>query len=353
MTLKDIVWNLTPPIVVKLWHKIRGDSNEQNVTTKKTDKELIFEYINEVNRRKNLSLDNIKDLASPILGQELYNDLGQNIISLGDPEPILYGNYYVLCKYADIFCNIIPQGLKLQHGCWFEGRLPNEAYLSYNSYICWGESEKIYSQQFFKSPVYAIGAPFFYANSLLNEELFLAEKKRLGYNLLVFPSHSSNAFNIEYNIGDFIDYIKSEQKKFQTVRICLYWADVQKGLDKIYKENGFECICAGHIGDLYFLNRLRTFIELSDCTMSNDFGSHIGYSLFLNKPHNIYSQSVSSSELKTVSQNIINDINSAKLLFSNNNDYIITKEQKEFVDKYWGISQIKSPNELAKILLGN
>ena len=52
MTLKDIVWNLTPPIVVKLWHKIRGDINEQNVTTKKTDKELIFEYINEVNRRK-------------------------------------------------------------------------------------------------------------------------------------------------------------------------------------------------------------------------------------------------------------------------------------------------------------
>ena len=44
-------------------------------------------------------------------------------------------------------------------------------------------------------------------------------------------------------------------------------------------------VCAGHAYDPHFLDRLRTLIELSDITLSNNLGTHIGYCVSLGKPH--------------------------------------------------------------------
>lgn len=348
MTLKDIVWNLTPPIVVKLWHKIRGDINEQNVTTKKTDKELIFEYINEVNRRKYLSFMDIDTLSKPFTQQRDYDDLAQQSICFGSTEPVLYGAYHVLNKYIGCYSGIVSGDFKLQHGFMFDERLPISVYNGFSKYICWGNSEKDYIQRNLNLPVYTIGSPFFYVDSLLSEAQLSEEKRRLGRNLLVFPCHSLLVDSVSYSEADFIDFIKEEGKKFDSVRICLYWADIIKGTTKIYEEQGFECVCAGHISDLNFLSRQKSIIETCDCVLSNEVGSYVGYALSLGKPFLLYDQNLTCTESDTGKSHTMRV--KYNKLFSENYDYNITDEQIDFVNYYWGLTDKRSPEELYRIL---
>lgn len=354
MTLKDIVWNLTPPIVVKLWHKIRGDINEQNVTTKKTDKELIFEYINEVNRRKSLPFNDIESLSKE------FNGNMQSLLCLGTYEPSNYGAFHVLSEYAGLLMGIAPRNFTIQHGFHLEGTISNDLFEGIKHYLCWGKTDKDYfSKQIKDMVIDVIGTPFLYAKSLLSEEEILQEKKRLGRNLLAFPSHSLTKVGAEFNVEDFVEVLKQEEKKFDTVRVCLYWADIFLGHDKIYRDNGFECVCSGNIADLFFLNRQKSLFEIADCTISNDMGSHVGYSLIMGKPHNLINQKIESkfldgfySEIEYFSMQKIHDVSreNAKKLFENNFNYKITKEQLDFVDMYWGVSDKKSPSEIYKFL---
>lgn len=75
--------------------------------------------------------------------------------------------------------------------------------------------------------------------------------------------------------------------------IYLYWKDAVLGKDKEYMDNGFTIVTAGYQSDFRFLKRLKTFIKLSDFTMSNAVGTHVGYCVVLDKPHYIFSQKIS------------------------------------------------------------
>lgn len=212
---------------------------------------------------------------------------------------------------------------------------------------------------------YGVGPYIAYAKPALSPEKFKAEKERLGRNLLVFPAHSIRGLNSVYDINNFCDEIKEIANSYDSVRICLYWKDILLGTAEHYKKHGFEVVTAGHYYDPMFMPRLKSIIETSTMTMSNQLGTHIGYCIYLKKPHYLIPSEIdiemnhadgnelakieyqnSSKVLKKLKDgdNLIEDLLSAK-------EEKIKKDQFNIVNKYWGFDEIKSPQELRQLLL--
>ena len=169
--------------------------------------------------------------------------------------------------------------------------------------------------------------------------------------------HSTHFTDISYDSKNFINILKSQQKLFDNVRVCLYWKDIQKGIDKVYRDGGFECVCCGHMFDIFFLSRLKSLLEIADATISNGVGSHIGYSVFMNKPHYfvpdeylvndiVGNEGKEEKDMKQHSQNY----KEIYYGFIDNNNYMITDSHKKIVDKFWGISNIRRPDSIRNIL---
>ncbi len=140
----------------------------------------------------------------------------------------------------------------------------------------------------------------------------------------------------------------------------MYWKDVNTGHAKNYIEHGFECVTAGHIYDPLFLSRLKSIIEVSTITMSNALGTHLGYCVFMNKPHFIVEDKIEyksdnkeslifESEIldKYLEDSDIKKINNLFSTMRNN----ITAEQRKIVDLYWGCSYIRGKEEIKEIMM--
>lgn len=212
---------------------------------------------------------------------------------------------------------------------------------------------------------YAIGPYIHYANSLLSDEEIKKEKERLGRNLLVFPSHSIDGAISRFNFNDFCSKIHEIAKDFDSVRISLYFKDILLGRHIPYEKEGFEVVTAGHLFDENFLPRQKSLILTSDVTMANDIGTHVGYSIYLNRPHFLIDQKVlhdsegegSYSEAIKRNTDIASKIREEsdntykiKQLFSEYND-TVSKDQKESIGYLWGFDEVKSRDELKELLL--
>ena len=211
---------------------------------------------------------------------------------------------------------------------------------------------------------YAIGPYIHYAKSLLNSDEFNEEKERLGKTLLVFPSHSIEGLVSSFDYEIFCDEIKNLSSDFDSVRICMYYKDVNLKRFKPYQKKGFEIITAGHFHDYNFMPRLKSIIETSDMTMSNEIGTHLGYCIYLNKPHFLFNnqdttykeeKNGENSELMVKHYNIsekkkINNenIENIKKYFSKF-ETKITANQYELIKYLWGFDEIKTPEELNNI----
>lgn len=206
---------------------------------------------------------------------------------------------------------------------------------------------------------YSIGPYIHYANYLLDKEELNAEKERLGHSLLVFPSHSVDE-ELSFDYEKFINEIKLFSKDYDTVRVCMYYNDVLHRKHVPYAKEGFEIVTAGHFNDYNFLPRLKSIIETSSMTVSNDISTHIGYCLYLNKPHYLIQNDVKFSEGKDSSGAVQNSRKNSVEGY-NNYDRIadafseyeerITPEQYDVVSYLWGFNQVRSPKELKDMFL--
>jgi len=167
-------------------------------------------------------------------------------------------------------------------------------------------------------------------------------KKKLGRVLLVFPMHSWTGVENSYEEDSFVKEIENHRKEFDTILICMYYLDIQKGKHKYYSDKGYTIVCNGSRFDANFIKRHKDLIDLSDMTMSNGIGSHIGYCICLNKPHYYFKQKMSimiDSKVKA-SQNeemqFRNQLEDEIVKLFGAYKYEISNEQIHFVQRYWG-----------------
>ena len=214
--------------------------------------------------------------------------------------------------------------------------------------------------------VYSIGPYIAYAKSLLSKSELKEEKNNLGKNILVFPLHSTNKTEYNYNLEKFTNEILKFSDDYDSITVCLFWKDVEKGLDKYYKNLNFNVVTAGYMTDPLFLKRLKSIIELSDITISNGIGSHTGYCIYLKKPH-IYIPTETTFVInKTPTDSNIrdklaryleeqfdmktehDDLNTIKSILSDKNRKL--DENLDILDRYYGFNQVKTKKELKKIV---
>lgn len=286
------------------------------------------------------------------------------------PENNLYGMAGVLKNY--MFVNEPRLNLRsyIEHGLFFGNYVNHYSYeySKINNIITFSE----YRENILKSnrhiqeknpKIIKIGPYIHYSSPFIKREEVEILKQNFGKILLVFPSHSIPGITIEFDFISFISKINEIKYEFKcdTVFICLYWKDIENKQSLEYYINmGYIIVSAGHSNDPFFMSRLKSIIELSDITMSNDVGTNLGYCIYMKKPHFVYVQEQGFKEgLRSVlkRENISKDIYDSSLqakkeietLFSVPSESI-SQEQDNLIDYYWGTSHVKQADELYKLI---
>jgi FkbM family methyltransferase len=266
-----------------------------------------------------------------------------------------YGHASIIKKYVKL-----PENYQLkaaiEHGAGIGGNIWDQ---NINNVLPAMFTSSFYRSRILKNKtskkIFIIGPKIQYARHYLNEEELKIKKETLGKNLLSFPAHSTHYVNTHYDIQKYCQFLKDFGKNYQSIRICLYWKDILRGLDKEYERFGFQVETAGHMFDPLFLSRLKSIIEAATFTTSNNIGTILGYCVILNKPHLLIESEIkkdSQYKDKLLECSDLTDQSDAidiREAFTELQEHV-TPKQKEIVNKYWGIDEFKSVEEMGAII---
>lgn len=249
----------------------------------------------------------------------------------------------------------------IEHGVYF-GNYVNDSELDRSELSClvtFSDVRLLHVREVSSVPVCLIGPYIAYATSYLEDRTLRELKKEIGRTMVVFPSHSLEFTSKQYDIDKFIAEIKRVKREMQidTVLVSLYFLDLKEPVISMYEHCGFKVVTSGIREDANFLRRQRALIELSDFTMSNSVGTHIGYCVYLKKPHYLFNQDVLTSfsvgaDACESSKNVQETSRKEKLEIGNyfsTLSYKVTDKQYEICDKYWGFSHVLSPEDIGEI----
>ena len=185
-----------------------------------------------------------------------------------------------------------------------------------------------------------------------------------GKTMVLYPSHSLAGYKSEYNVDEFLDdaYQFAKDNGITNILVSLHPSDIIHGYDKeyIYRDKKLILVTGG-TDQLKFLPRLKAILTIADITYSNLVGTHVGYSVYMNKPHVINSRSEYTNNENLIKQ--LYNIEDAKMansfqeekntfarVFNGNDPWIITREQKDLIEYYFGLSKVMSKDELYRQL---
>lgn len=211
-----------------------------------------------------------------------------------------YGAAYWMQHYANASTSFKAC---IEHGIYF-GNYVNQAELDGSGLPClitFGPSRIKHIAEASNVPAISVGPYIAYAEDYLSSKDTDLLKKKLGKVLLVFPSHSIDRVTVSFETNDLIGEINRvvNENDVQQVLICLYYRDILNGNYEQYERAGFTVVTAGYREDHLFLSRLRSLINLSDLTMSNSVGTHVGYCVYQGKPHYVYNQAKKYDAIST------------------------------------------------------
>lgn len=309
-------------------------------------------FKNEVENRAKLDLFDYKGIAQPL--PKCYYEINTDNNS--------FGIGWSLRQYAGIkrnYCNAL-----VEHGYFFGTYVQDVEKITFaKKLLTFGDARKKHIEAVVKDKeIYQIGPYIHYAPDYYDEGRLKEEKKKLGRTLLVFFSHSGTGESVSFDLDALIKKINSIKKNYQTVVISLFWSDINPEIEKRLKEEGYLIFSSGHRYDYYFLSRQKTMIKLADMTMSNSTGTHLAYCSYLNKPHWILRQVIKSKALnKTGEANIaitemqgkdMVNLQETEELYHAFEEYseVLTDEQRMVCDKYFGLSRVRSKEEIRNFI---
>lgn len=265
-----------------------------------------------------------------------------------------YGHARTLKKFADLDLNyniksVISHGLTFRNEMW---KAEKEAELP--CYVTFSEERKYTINKNSNKAFFAIGPYIHYAETHIERKKIISYKKQMGKTLLVIPTHSTHWIDAHYDIDYFNSEIKNISNQFNTVLVCIYWKDILRGLSKKYQKLGYLCTTAGHIYRCNFLSRLKSILSIADTVISNSIGTHLAYSIYMNKPFYYIEQEIKHIQHRNDIPGPGDKIEISKYrrilkkLFSEFTPRI-TREQLETVSYWAGFNDIKTKKELKKI----
>ena len=265
----------------------------------------------------------------------------------------IYGNWYsVFGKFLKNYSDII-QYPSLEHGLIFHNQIFTDIkYTARPAIATFSNFRKNIIHQYLSRPVFCIGPYIYYASGVYPKQKIKELKEKNGKTLLVFPVHSTNTSEITLDQDLFIEKVRVIAKNYSHVLVNAFWWNINDLLISKLSSEGYQIVSAGYRDDIQFLNRLKSIIQMSDFAIGDSVGSHIGYCISEGVPFSIINthtkiklkEKAEQSDLGYVKSHI-DAIEEAFSEASNIND-----EQVEICNKYWGLDQIKSDEELRKMI---
>jgi hypothetical protein len=125
-----------------------------------------------------------------------------------------------------------------------------------------------------------IGRLWFMAQPYVHVHSMLAKHDAPArHGSIFFPQHSTVAASIEYSIEAVSKELNALPAEYQPVTVCLYWADVLRGIHEAYLSAGFDVTSSGHVWDRLFLYRFHRICVRHRFAIHHDFGSAVAFSI--------------------------------------------------------------------------
>jgi hypothetical protein len=262
---------------------------------------------------------------------------------------------------------LLEHGLKVSREAQFETPQP----WSRGGYLCMGPRRAQWLQERHGCPAQAIGPWILYAKPLLDAAELAQHRQQLGRTLLVVLAHSWDRVQRHSDAQACIAAVEAlcQQQGYRSVIWLRHWQDPIA----LPLPAAWIVACNGHRSNPWFLDCMRTLLDLSDGLASNAFGTHLGYAVALEKSvHWLKSQpqqdlSALSAEqaaleaaewrersrLSSAMQGVLNRTNSANSSISSPDASAPDHTQtalRQLLEPYWGFSKHRDPQTLHYLL---
>lgn len=291
-----------------------------------------------------------------------------------------YGNLHTLKIYSGI-SNRLPF-VHVQHGVALSG---------YDFVINYGIVKKVIvmnkdiktriEDAQVTEEVLSIGPYILYAKNYYSKLKSEQYKKLFGKTLVLFIPHSvakskkdtNSLFNKFYTEERILDSVFPLMNGFDTLIINGANGEEQLKFRSEFKGKRIVKTQSGSPHDFNFLSRVRTIMEFADHSVSYSVSTHVGYFVSLGISHEIinifgsnhydvsnlnagYIQILFDDNVPTLSNFNFDasveykdaEIEILKAFFRTGMQ--ITEKQIDIVKKYWGLGELKTPNEIRKFL---
>ena len=276
-----------------------------------------------------------------------------------EPSSHHYGHDIQLKRYCGLPLVGAPLEVLLEHGLKVAKSSRFEAPKAWakQGYLCMGPLRARWLQEEQAVPAHPIGPWIRFAKPLLTAKQLQLYREHWGKTLLVVLAHSWDQVERSMDLKACIDAVSSIADQYGYLKVV--WLRHWKDPLSLPIPDGWITACNGHRSNPWFLDSLRTLLELSDGLASNAFGTHLGYATALKK--NLHwinvtakqdlsllaatkaqEEQIEWQERQRLSEELISAL---KLPFDQQ-----TLAIHQLLDPYWGLSIQPSPAEIAKIL---
>lgn len=268
-------------------------------------------------------------------------------------DMISYGFHSIIKEYSR-FPKYLPLPCHMEHG-WtsMSEALPSDLKNNKKVMFVYSKRRAIAWQKSSDKEVFIMGSPFVLYRKM--NKIYQAKDAR---GTIAFPSHSTKELRADFDIKKYCQVLKKIPKDYQPVTMCLHYLDISRGIDLLYKREGFDTITAGDKNNINFAKNFYNILRKHKYATSNEIGSYTFYAVEMGLPFFILGDlplviDENGNDPNLTGQLTMNDYKIGKYamnLFQTSPTNFITKQQKDFVLQEIGNDEHLSAKEINSLL---